>query len=281
MSLRSSTGRSNEASRFPCPAGRTTNALRRSAKPSGSKRAHGAGRRCRCRCAAPSPSSWRRRSRRRRAPAAGGRAALRTPSSCDLRMVLPRARHEISSPRPVSTPSDSQGDLAVAGGLSGNGRPWRVRGFNAIDRIGLWRDAGAVRRAPAPAGIRVMSRFGSDSGTSAMARRSLSALAISSSAALILTSQSRCGAPAVVEHDHQAAPCCRRAPVCGFQIGPAAAKMNEAPRAKSRSAVSHHGVREGVSSVAGDVEQQAASAETRCGAAAAASRAAATTAPAG
>jgi hypothetical protein len=37
-------------------------------------------------------------------------------------------------------------------------------------------------------------------------------------------------------------------PVCGFQIGPAAAKITSAA-AVSRSAVSHHGVRDGVSSL--------------------------------
>ena len=44
--------------------------------------------------------------------------------------------------------------------------------------------------------------------------------------------------------------------VCGFQIGPAAAKMTSAA-ASRRSAVSHHGVRDGVSSLRCDVEQQA------------------------
>ncbi|MFK4513218.1 hypothetical protein ABIF20_000583 [Bradyrhizobium japonicum] len=92
-----------------------------------------------------------------------------------------------------------------------------------------------------------MSRFGSDSGTSAMARRSLSALAISSSAALTLTSQ--CDAALQPSSNMIiSGALLPAAPVCGFQIGPAAAKMTRAA-ARSRSAVSHHGVREGVSSL--------------------------------
>ena len=91
-----------------------------------------------------------------------------------------------------------------------------------------------------------MSRAGSDSGTSATPRRSLSALAISSSAALIRVSQlaaalqpssSRITSGALLPPT----------PVCGFQIGPAAARMTSAAAAR-RNRVSHHGVRDGVSS---------------------------------
>src|SRR3982074_3706081 len=91
-----------------------------------------------------------------------------------------------------------------------------------------------------------MSRAGSDSGTRATPRRSLSAFAINSSAALIRASQlesalhpssSRITSGALEP----------ASPVCGFQIGPAAAKITSAA-ANRRNAVSHHGVRDGVSS---------------------------------
>ncbi|MGY4443681.1 hypothetical protein ACVW04_006500 [Bradyrhizobium sp. LM2.3] len=92
----------------------------------------------------------------------------------------------------------------------------------------------------------MISRFGSDSGASAIARRSFSALAISSSAALIRMSQFDAAlqpsSNMIISGALLAA-----MPVCGFQIGPAAAKMTRAA-ARSRNAVSHHGVREGVSS---------------------------------
>jgi uncharacterized protein (DUF58 family) len=107
----------------------------------------------------------------------------------------------------------------------------------------IWRSA---TRA-VPAGISVMSRAVSDNGTSATPRRSLSALAINSSAALTRVSQlaaalqpssSRITSGALLPPT----------PVCGFQIGPAAARITIAAAA-SRSRVSHHGVRDGVSSL--------------------------------
>ena len=92
----------------------------------------------------------------------------------------------------------------------------------------------------------VMSRVGSDSGTSATPRRSLSAFAINSSAALTLMSQL---AAALQPSSSRITSGVRppATPVFGFQIGPAAARMISAA-ASRRRAVSHHGVREGVSS---------------------------------
>ena len=92
----------------------------------------------------------------------------------------------------------------------------------------------------------VMSRVGSDKGTSATPRRSLSAFAISSSAALILMSQLEAELQPSSSRITSGAREPAR-PVCGFQIGPAAARITSAAAA-SRKAVSHHGVREGVSS---------------------------------
>src|SRR5580700_1696625 len=92
-----------------------------------------------------------------------------------------------------------------------------------------------------------MSRVGSDSGMRAMPRRALSAFAISSSAALTLASQLEAALqPSSIRMASGAREA--EAPVSGFQIGPAAARMISAAAA-SRSAVSHHGVREGVSSL--------------------------------
>src|SRR5579872_6074118 len=91
-----------------------------------------------------------------------------------------------------------------------------------------------------------MSRAGSESGMSAMPRRSLSAFAINSSAALTRASQLEA---ALQPSSMTIASGAREvvAPTGGFQIGPAAARMTKAAAAR-RSAVSHHGVREGVSS---------------------------------
>ena len=91
-----------------------------------------------------------------------------------------------------------------------------------------------------------MSRAGSDSGTSATPRRSLSAFAINSSAALILMSQLEAALqPSSSRITSGALEPAR--PVCGFQIGPAAARITSAAAIR-RNAVSHHGVRDGVSS---------------------------------
>src|SRR6516164_10317439 len=93
----------------------------------------------------------------------------------------------------------------------------------------------------------VMSRVGSDSGIKATPRLSLSALAINSSAALTLASQLLAALqPSSIRIASGALD--PAAMVEGFQIGPAAARMMSAAAA-SRSAVSHHGVREGVSSL--------------------------------
>src|SRR5215831_20890429 len=92
-----------------------------------------------------------------------------------------------------------------------------------------------------------MSRLGSDSGTSAIARLSLAVLAISSSAALILTSQFDAALQPSSNMIISGA-LLPASPVFGFQIGPAAAKITSAA-ASSRNAVSHHGVRAGVSSL--------------------------------
>jgi hypothetical protein len=98
-----------------------------------------------------------------------------------------------------------------------------------------------------PPGMIVMSRAGSDNGTSATPRRSLSAFAISSSAALILASQLEAALQPSSSRITSGARLPPAAPVCGFQIGPAAAKITSAA-ASRRKAVSHHGVRDGVSS---------------------------------
>ena len=98
----------------------------------------------------------------------------------------------------------------------------------------------------APAGMIVMSRAGSENGTSAMPRRSASALAINSSAALTRESQFDAALQPSSNRIINGALLPARL-VCGFQIGPAAARMTSAAAA-SRSTVSHHGVREGVSS---------------------------------
>ncbi len=92
----------------------------------------------------------------------------------------------------------------------------------------------------------VMSRAGSENGTSATPRRSESALAISSSAALMRESQLDAALQPSSNRIIRGALLPAR-PVCGFQIGPAAARMTSAAAA-SRNSVSHHGVREGVSS---------------------------------
>ena len=92
----------------------------------------------------------------------------------------------------------------------------------------------------------VMSRDGSDSGTSAIPRRLVSALAISSSAALTRASQLEAALQPSSSRSTSGDELPAN-PVCGFQIGPAAARMMSAAAA-SRMAVSHHGVRDGVSS---------------------------------
>ena len=108
-----------------------------------------------------------------------------------------------------------------------------------------WQGWRSATRA-APAGMLVMSRAGSESGTSAMPRRLLSALAISSSAALTLVSQLEAALqPSSSRINSGVLP--PASPVCGLRIGPAAAKISSAAAAR-RSAVSHQGVRDGVSS---------------------------------
>ena len=92
-----------------------------------------------------------------------------------------------------------------------------------------------------------MSRAVSESGTSATPRRSLSALAISSSAALTRVSQLAAALQPSSSRITNGA-LLPPTPVCGFQIGPAAARMTSAAAAR-RSRVSHHGVRDGVSSL--------------------------------
>jgi hypothetical protein len=149
-----------------------------------------------------------------------------------------------SLPRPVSTPSDSQAMSQSPVDLRKRSSVGRVSTRSTEYGFGAsWRSA---TRA-VPAGISVMSRAGSDSGTSATPRRSLSALAISSSAALIRASQLEA---ALQPSSSRITSGCLPAatPVCGFQIGPAAARMTSAAAA-SRSNVSHHGVRDGVSSL--------------------------------
>src|ERR1700744_1915304 len=92
----------------------------------------------------------------------------------------------------------------------------------------------------------VMSGGVSDRGIRAMPRRSLSALEISSSAALTRASQLEAALqPSSIRMASGAREV--EAPTGGFQIGPAAARMISAAAA-NRSAVNHQGVREGVSS---------------------------------
>src|SRR5437899_10794027 len=91
-----------------------------------------------------------------------------------------------------------------------------------------------------------MSRAGSDKATSATPRRSFSAFAINSSAALILASQLEAALQPSSSRIVSGA-LLPASPVGGFQSGPAAARVTSAA-AVSRSKVSHHGVREGVSS---------------------------------
>ena len=191
-------------------------------------------------------------------------------------MVLARASTN-SAPRPVSTPSVSQAISASPARFqealerrraSRPARPHRVSAR-----------AGAARRGRRPAGMTVMSRAGSDSGTSATPRRSVSALAISSSAALIRVSQlaaalqpssSRITSGAVFagqpglripdraggSEDHQ-----RGGRAAGARSATTACATGSLPSARCRTT--------------------GASAETRSAAAAAASPATATTAPAG
>ena len=104
-----------------------------------------------------------------------------------------------------------------------------------------------------PAGIRVMSCAGSDNGTRATPRRSLSACVINSSAALIRISQLAAAlqpSSSRITSGLVLAP----TPVCGFQVGPAAARIISAAAVK-RNAVSHHGVRDGRLFLRRDVEQ--------------------------
>ena len=101
----------------------------------------------------------------------------------------------------------------------------------------------------------VMSRVGSDSGMRATPRRSLSALAINSSAAFTLASQLEAALQPSSSRIASGARDPAAAPVCGFQIGPAAARIRSAAAAR-RIAVSHHGVRDGRFFLGRDVEQQ-------------------------
>ena len=91
-----------------------------------------------------------------------------------------------SSPRPASMPSEIQTRSASACGSRKRASAPTVSTRSTAYGFGAsWRSA---TRA-VPAGISVMSRAGSDNGTSATARRSLSAFAINSSAVLMRTSQ--------------------------------------------------------------------------------------------
>jgi hypothetical protein len=75
----------------------------------------------------------------------------------------------------------------------------------------------------------------------------LSALAINWSAALILMSQLAAALQPSSSRITSGTRLPPARPVCGFQIGPAAARITSVA-ANRRNAVSHHGVRDGVSS---------------------------------
>ena len=97
-----------------------------------------------------------------------------------------------------------------------------------------------------PAGANEISRGPSDNGMSATARRSLSAREMMSSAVRMRASQVAAAAqPSSIRIAIGARVVC--VVNGGFHKGPAAAKMTRAA-SRSRSSVSHHGVRAGVSS---------------------------------
>ncbi len=135
--------------------------------------------------------------RRRRAPA-GRTCRLRTPSGA-ISDGLAQALHEILAAAGIDA-IRQPGDLAVAGGLQeavDGGQ-----GFNAIDRVGLWRelaqcDARRTRRHQGDVAVRLGQRH----------QRDGAAVVVGIGDQLVGGPDPdipvRCGAPAVVEHDHQ------------------------------------------------------------------------------
>ena len=273
MSLRSSTGRSNAASvSRSCGAESVARLADRRALCV--DRAHHARGDAAARCAAPSPSSSPRHFRPRPAPAAGSAppskiVSVRSP------MVLPRPSRN-SAPRPVSTPSDSQ--AISASPVAFRKRSIAGRRFDALDRIGFWRELAQRDARGAGRHQRDVAR-----GLRQRHQRHAAAVVVGIGdqfvGGLDPGVPARGRAPAVVEQDHQ-----RRAAAAdaGLRIPDRAGggendqRRGGKPQQRSATTACATGFLPSAR-----CRTTAASAETRCAAAAAASPAAATTAPAG
>ncbi len=228
MSLRSSTGRSNDSFGCPGPAPRAGSGFRRSARPSGRARAPG---------------------RRRRLPLFARStltvilaAAFSAAASACAGGVPPSM---MVSERSATVLALSVDEFGAASGVDAVGQPDDVgvagrrqetldggQRLDAFDRVGFWRKL-AERDAGGACGHQrdVARRLGQRHQRDARGDRR-PALEISSSAALIRVSQLAAGGPAVVDQQQQRSALLRPAAVCGFQIGPAATKITSAAAAR-------------------------------------------------
>ena len=148
-----------------------------------------------------------------------------------------------SEPRPMSTPSDSQTISMLGVAVSRRAIAGNASTRSMACGLGLIR----LSRTRAAAGVcSEMSRPASPSGISTMPRLSVSARAIRSSAVRMRASQLAAAVmPSSIRSAIGIAPLVVAAG--GFHSGPAAARITSVARVR-RSSVSHHGVREGVSS---------------------------------
>ena len=149
-----------------------------------------------------------------------------------------------SAPLPRSTPSESQ-TISTSGAVA---RKRLISGSASLRSsvCGFGLSCLTCTRA-APAVCREISRAVSDSGSTATPRLSASARAISSSAVRSRSSQAAAAAQPSSIKIKSGAPRLEAASG-GFHNGPAAAMMMR-PASVRRNKVSHHGVRDGVSSL--------------------------------